>query len=159
LIIQFHIKKEAEMSETTTVPPFVNKAMKFVLRSPVHGMVSKSVLLISFTGRKSGKIYTTPVSYTQSGDQVTIFTHADWWKNLRSGTPVTLRLQGRELKGLAEPVAEDKQAVAAGLAAHLRKVPSDARYYSVTFDDHGNPRAEEVEQAVQSVVMVCIRLC
>ena len=89
--------------------------MKLVLRSPVHGMVSKTVLLIAFTGRKSGKTYTTPVSYSQYNDQVYIFTHADWWKNLHNGAPVTLRIRGREFQGLAEPVAEDKQAVAAGL--------------------------------------------
>ncbi len=149
----------SQTSQTPSVPPFVTKAMKLVLRSPVHGMVSKTVLLITFTGRKSGKTYTTPVDYSQDGDQVYIFTHADWWKNLRNGAPVTLRIRGRELPGLAEPVAEDKQAVAAGLMSHLRKVPSDARYYGVTFDDHRNPRAEEVEQAAQTVVMICIRLC
>jgi deazaflavin-dependent oxidoreductase (nitroreductase family) len=152
-------KKEAEMSQTPSVPPYVNQAMKFVLRSPVHGMVSKSVLLITFTGRKSGKTYTTPVSYSQDGEQVTIFTHATWWKNLRNGAPVVLRIRGRELQGLAEPIAEDTQAVAAGLIEHLRKVPSDARYYGVTFDDHKNPRADEVEKAAQTVVMIHIRLC
>jgi deazaflavin-dependent oxidoreductase (nitroreductase family) len=133
--------------------------MKFVLRSPAHGMVSKTVLLITFTGRKSGKSYTTPVDYSQDGDQVTFFTHADWWKNLRSEAPVTLRIRGRELQGLAETVAEDKQAVAAGLTAHLRMVPSDAKYYGVTFDEQGNPRAEEVEKAAQTVVMIRTRLC
>jgi deazaflavin-dependent oxidoreductase (nitroreductase family) len=133
--------------------------MKFVLRSPVHGMVSKTILLITFTGRKSGKTYTTPVDYSQDGDQVTIFTHADWWKNLRGGAPVRLRIRGQELQGMAEPVAEDKGAVAAGLTAHLRKVPSDAKYYGVTFDDRGNPRAEEVEEAVQNVVMIRVQLC
>jgi hypothetical protein len=151
--------KEVKMSQTTTVPPFVNKAMEFVLRSPAHSIVSKTVVLITFTGCKSGKTYTTPVSYSQSGDQVSIFTHANWWKNLRGGMPVILRIQGRAVQGLAEPVSEDKQAVAAGLAAHLRKVPGDARWYGVTFDDHGNPRAEEVEQAVQTVVMIRVQLC
>ncbi len=73
------------MSETPTIPPIVNSAMKFVLRSPAHGMVSKTILLITFTGRKSGQTFTTPVSYSQSGGQVTIFTHALWWKNLRGG--------------------------------------------------------------------------
>jgi deazaflavin-dependent oxidoreductase (nitroreductase family) len=147
------------MSQTPTVPPYVNSAMKFMLRSPVHAMVSKTILLISFSGRKSGKTYTTPVSYSQSGDQVSIFTHGNWWKNLSSRPSVTLRIRGREFQGLAEPVADDKKAIAAGLAAHLRMVPSDARYYGVTLDDHGTPRAEEVEQAVQSVVMVRVRLC
>ncbi len=147
------------MSQTPTVPPFVTQTMKLMLRSPMHGVVSKTVLLITFAGRKSGKTYTTPVDYSQDGDRVTIFTHADWWKNLRGGAPVTLRIRGRELQGLAEPVADDKQAVAAGLSQHLRKVPSDARYYGVTFDDHKNPRVEEVEQAAQTVVMIRIQLC
>jgi deazaflavin-dependent oxidoreductase (nitroreductase family) len=147
------------MSQAPTVPHVVNQAMKLVLRSPVHGMVSKTILLITFTGRKSGKAYTTPVSYSQHDSQAYIFTHAVWWKNLHSGTPVTLRLRGREFQGLAEPVAEDKQAIAAGLTAHLRKVPSDATFCGVTFDDHKAPRGEEVENAVQTVVMIRVRLC
>jgi deazaflavin-dependent oxidoreductase (nitroreductase family) len=152
-------KKEADMSEIPTVPPIVNRTMKFVLRSPMHGIVDKTILLITFTGRKSGKTYTTPVSYSQSADQVVIFTHADWWKNLRGDAPVTLHIRGRELPGLAEPIAEDKQVVAVGLAEHLRKVRSDAKYYGVTFDANGNPRSDEVEKAAQSAVMVRIRLC
>ncbi len=147
------------MSETTTIPPIINKAMKFVLGSPAHGLVSKTVLLISFTGRKSGKTYTTPVSYSQTGDQVSIFTHASWWKNLHGGAPVTLRIRGRELTGLAEPVTGEPQVIAEELAKHLRQVPSDARYYSVKFDKRGNPRAEDVAKAVQTVVMVRVRLC
>jgi deazaflavin-dependent oxidoreductase (nitroreductase family) len=122
-------------------------------------MVSNSILLITFTGRKSGKTYSTPVSYSQHDDQVYVFTHSIWWKNLRSDAPVTLRIRGRDLQGLPEPVAEDKQAIAAGLATHLRKVPSDARYYGVTFDANGTPRAEEVEKAVQTVVMLRFQLC
>ena len=148
----------SQTTQTPNVPPFVNQTMKFILRSPLHGMVSKSVLLISFTGRKSGKAYTTPVDYSQDGDEVTIFTHAAWWKNLRGGAPVTLRIRGLEYQGLAEPVAEDKGAVAARLSQHLRKVPSDAKYYGVTFDEGGNPRAEEVEKAAQTLVMIRARL-
>ena len=51
----------SQTTQTPTVPPLVTRAMKLVLRSPVHKMVSKTVLLITFTGRKSGKTYTTPV--------------------------------------------------------------------------------------------------
>ncbi len=147
------------MSQAPSIPPVFNQAMKLVLRSPIHGLVSKSILLITFTGRKSGKSYTTPVSYSQQGDQVYVFTYHTWWKNLKNGAPVTLRLRGREFQGQAEPIAEDKQAVAAGLMAHLRKVPSDAGFYGVTFDDRKNPRAEQVEQAAQSVVMIRVRPC
>ncbi len=147
------------MPQTQVVPPFVNSAMKFVLGSPMHGIVSNSLLLITFTGRKSGKIYTTPTSYSQNGDLVIIFTHAKWWKNLHGGSPVTLRIRGRNFQGLAEPVAEDKTEIAARLYEHLRRVPSDAKYYAVTFDDQGNPREEEVRKAVQTVVMIRVRMC
>jgi len=146
------------MSQATTVPPFVNNAMRFVLRSPVHGMVSKFTLLISFTGCKSGKVYTTPVSYSQFEDQVYIFTHANWWKNLCGGAPVTLTIRGQELKGWAEPVDEDKDTIATWLAAHLQNVPSDAKYYNVTLDENRTPKVDDVVQAVQTVTMIRVRL-
>jgi hypothetical protein len=38
-----------------------------------------------------------------------------------------------------------------------RKVPSNAKYYGVTFGEHRNPSAEEVEQAAQTVVMICFK--
>lgn len=147
------------MSETPTMPPVLNKTMKFVLRSPLHRMVSKSLTLITFTGRKSGKIYTTPVSYYQKNEQVVcIFTHAKWWANLAGGAPVTLRLCGQDVPGTAEAVVGDKQAIAVELAAHLKQSPFDAKFYEVTFDDQGNPVREEVERAVETVVMVRVQL-
>ena len=132
--------------------------MRFILRSPLHGMVSKYLTLITFTGRKSGKTYTTPVSYYQQNNQVTIFTHADWWKNLQNGASVSLRLQGREFQGLAKAIAEDKQTVAAILTTHLRKSPFDARFYDVTIDEHGKPIPEDVKKAVQTLAMIQVQL-
>ena len=146
------------MSETRSVSPVLNKTMKFILRSPLHGMISKYLTLITFTGRKSGKTYTTPVSYSQQENLVTIFTHATWWKNLQGGAPVSLRIQGRELQGRAEPIAKDKQVVAAELTSHLRKSPFDARFYDVTIDKHGNPVPRDVEQAIQTVTMIRVWL-
>ena len=146
------------MSETSSVPPMLNKTMKFVLRSPLHGMISKYLTLITFTGRKSGKTYSTPVSYYQQNNQVTIFTHANWWKNLQNGASVSLRLRGRELQGLAKAVADDKGAIAAKLTAHLKKSPFDAQFYNVTMDECGNPLPEDVEQAVKTVTMVQVQL-
>jgi hypothetical protein len=43
--------KEANVSESSSVPPMLNKAMKFILRSPLHGVISKYLMLITFTGR------------------------------------------------------------------------------------------------------------
>ncbi|MBN1283913.1 MAG: nitroreductase family deazaflavin-dependent oxidoreductase [Anaerolineae bacterium] len=141
------------------VPPWLNTVMKFVLRSPLHGMVSNVIMLVTFTGRKSGKSYTTPVSYLREGDEVLLFTHGQWWKNLRGGAPVTLRIKGKDLKGIAEPVTEDKEAITAGLRKILKHNPRDAKYYGVTtFDADGYPDPAEVARGAQGSVMVRIRL-
>ncbi len=142
------------MSENPTIPPFVNNTMKFILHSPLHGLVSKTILVINFTGRKSGKPYSTPVSYSRTGDRVVIFTHGECVKNLEGGAPVTLRIRGRDYNGQAEPVPADRAVKIAGLTEHLKQVRSDAGFYSVTFDEAGNPRPDEVEKAVDDVVMI-----
>lgn len=41
----------------------MNCVPQLLLRSPLHGLMSNRYLLITFTGRKSGKRYTTPVAY------------------------------------------------------------------------------------------------
>lgn len=139
------------------VPPWLNRLMTFVLRSPLHGLVSSKIALITFTGRRSGKSYTTPVSYMQSGDEVTVFTHSRWWKNFLGGAPIRLLLRGREVAGTAEPV-EDKDAIAAALASHLRNNHVDARMYGVTYDEKGNPKPDEVRRGAEDAVMLRVRL-
>ena len=101
--------------ESATIPPFLNKVMSTIVRSPLHGMVSKSIMLITFTGRKSGKTYSTPISYTQNDDVVTAFTHAKWARNLEGGAPVTLTIKNKAVQGQATVVSDDKDAIATGL--------------------------------------------
>lgn len=148
-----------EKASGSGIPPAINNTIKFILRSPLHGIISKNLLLITFIGRKSGKAFTTPVSYSQDGNDLYIFTHATWWKNLRPDTPITLCLRGKNRQGLPEAVAEDKKAVAAGLVAHLRRAPQDAKFYGVTLDKNKNPRPADVEAGAQTAVMIRVALC
>jgi hypothetical protein len=39
-----------------------NPIVIWLLRSPLHSLMDKSTILVTITGRKSGKIYTVPVS-------------------------------------------------------------------------------------------------
>ena len=144
--------------ESATIPPFLNKVMSTVLRSPVHGMVSKSIMLITFTGRKSGKTYTTPISYTRNGNLVTAFTHAKWARNLDGGAPVTLTIKNKALQGQATVVSDDKDAIAAGLKTHLSQVKTDAKFYQVTFDEDGSPNWADVQRAAENCEMIQIKL-
>ena len=52
----------------------INPMMRMLLRSPLHFVQSKSLMLITFTGRKSGRRLTTPVRYVRVGDTVRCFT-------------------------------------------------------------------------------------
>lgn len=141
-----------------TMPPWLNKLMMFILRSPLHGLVSRKIMLITFTGRKSGRPYTTPVSYMQQGNTITLFTHGRWWQNCCGGAPVTLRLRGQNVRGSAESVVEDKGAIAEALAEHLRHNHVDARAYGVTYDADGNPRPDEVRRGAEDAVMLRVKL-
>jgi deazaflavin-dependent oxidoreductase (nitroreductase family) len=148
----------AESALTRMMMAVLNSSMKLILRSPLHGMASKTILLITFTGRKSGKSYTTPISYSTQGEFIVLVTESNWWKNLRGGAAVTLRLRGQDCTGTAEPIAEDKTAVAEGLLHHLEQVPSDAKFYSVSLDAERKPNPEQVAKAAQKLILIRIRL-
>ncbi len=54
---------------------WANSFMEWVLRTPVlQSWVGKELALLTFTGRRTGKTYTTPVSYQRDGDTVTMVT-------------------------------------------------------------------------------------
>lgn len=136
-----------------------NQFMQVILRSPLHGLLSGSTVLITVTGRKSGKAYTTPVNYARQGDVLRITSRRDraWWRNLRGGGPVTLRLQGQDVKGWGT-VAEDDQSVAIGLLTYLQQAPQHARYFGVELDPNGQPRVEDVARAARTRVVVQVKL-
>jgi deazaflavin-dependent oxidoreductase (nitroreductase family) len=81
-----------------------NPIVKFILKSPLHGLLSDNTLLLTFTGRKSGKAYSTPISYAYDGEMVTLITNRKhgWWKNLEHESPVTMQLRGQAKQGRAQ---------------------------------------------------------
>jgi hypothetical protein len=122
-------------------------------------MLSKSTLLITVSGRKSGKLYTLPANYIREGDILWITSQRDrtWWRNLQGGVPVTIVLQGktRLARGLA---IEEPGQVAESLAAYLRLAPGLARYFDVRLDAGGQPLTEDIAKAADQRVVVRIDL-
>ncbi len=89
-----------------------NQLVRLLVSSPLHPLVSRRVTLITVTGRRSGKEHTLPVEYKLEGDRLTIPVmwpeRKLWWRNLRGGAPVKLRLRGTERSGNARAdVADD----------------------------------------------------
>lgn len=96
-----------------------------MLHSPAHPLVSGRYAIIEFTGRKSGRVFRTPVAYVRDGSRVLLSTDSPWWRNLTAQPTVRLRLKGRELTGQAHVVSEPTQA-----AAILRRLVESIRGYS-----------------------------
>ena len=136
-----------------------NFFMKAMLRSPLHRMLSKNLLLITFLGWKSGNFYTTPTNYIQDGETVWLSSTRDrvWWRNMVGGAAVTLRLRGKDVKGKANAY-EDDEKVADGLTAIFKAAPNFAKYFKVTLDENGQPNPTELTEAAKTRVVIEIIL-
>lgn len=146
------------MSSTPFIFRLLNPVMKSVLKSPLHAMVSNQIMIISFTGRKTGQSYSNPVSYYQENETVVCFTHAGWWKNLVGGAEVSLLIRGQEHIGTAIPIHEDRERKIVGLGKLLTAVPNDARFYDVAIDQQGNLDQNDLGRAVDDATMIEVYL-
>ena len=73
----------------------VNPVMKALLRSPLHRVASGRIALLHFRGRKSGREFVAPLSYTRQNDTVVLLSAHDThgWRNLRGErVPVSIEL-------------------------------------------------------------------
>jgi len=138
----------------------LNPFVAMLLRSPLHGLMSRDVMLLTVTGRRSGRRYTIPVSYLRDADRVRCVTGREvtWWRNLRGGADVTLRIAGEERRGRAEAVAGDTERIERALGDFLTRLPRDAVYYDVGLDAAGRPLAADVRRAAEHVVPIEITL-
>ena len=136
----------------------LNPVMERLLRSPLHGLVSDSVALITFTGRKTGAEYTTPVGYVEEDGRVVVFTQSDWWKNLRGGRPVRLRIQGEEREGVAT-ATNDPAEVADHVERYLeREGVGNARRLGLRIEGEGTPDRPALEDALAGTVAIEVEL-
>jgi deazaflavin-dependent oxidoreductase (nitroreductase family) len=136
-----------------------NGLVIFLLRTPLHVLLSQSMMLITYTGRKSGKQYCIPVNYLPIDEEqgrvflTTSLRKRTWWRNLRGSAPVSLRIQGKNYPATAQAV-EDEADVVANLAVFLSHVPNFARYIDIKLTPDGVPDPQDLRQAAQKRVMV-----
>jgi deazaflavin-dependent oxidoreductase (nitroreductase family) len=119
---------------------------RLILRSPLHVLMSGKYLIIEFTGRKSGKRYTTPVAYVREGDRVYVSTDSPWWRNMSGGAPVKLRLKGRTVEGNATAIPDPERS-AEIIRMLVDAIPSYAKPAHLTVED-GRVSDAEVAKAV-----------
>lgn len=111
------------MTMTTEPPPspeqmarmakrmrMANVPMRFLLGLPFPTPLSSRLMLITHTGRKTGRRYRQPVSYVRDGDVLLTPGGGKWTDNLRDGEPVPVRLRGRDVVARPDLVRDPDEA-------------------------------------------------
>jgi hypothetical protein len=141
-----------------TVLRLWNPVMRRLLDSPVHWPLSRWFAVLAWRGRKTGRQYSTPVSYVREGDTVFVTTGDRWWRNLSGGAPVTMRIAGRWREANAQPIVDPS----ANRAEHERlfhEHPWYRRLAGIPAARDGGPDSTAVARAVASGrVLVRIQL-
>lgn len=110
-----------------------NKLVAAVLRSPAHGLLSGSVALVRYTGRRTGRTIVTPVQYVTLGDDVVILSGRPdtktWWRNFKREGDIEVLVRGTwcRLRARAISGAEQPATVRPLLDQYLHRFPRAAR--------------------------------
>ena len=93
--------------------PLLNVPVAAIASSPLLGArLRRSVTLITYTGRRSGRTFSIPVAYSRRGDEIEIVPNMPdaktWWRNfVGDGAPISLTLDGVERAGHAVAHRDD----------------------------------------------------
>jgi deazaflavin-dependent oxidoreductase (nitroreductase family) len=74
----------------------INVPMRWLLSLPFATPLSRQLMLLTLTGRKSGKIYRQPVSFVRDSETLLTPAGGRWKLNLRAGECTRIRLAGRD---------------------------------------------------------------
>ena len=127
-----------------------------ILRSPLHSIMSNSVLLVNYTGHKSGKSYSVPVNYVHDGADLLILSNRDrvWWRSLRAERACSITLKRQELNTTAT-VYDDDQAVATQMAVYMKAAPQTAKYLKIPMHN-GEPDPDTLATLAPEHVVIRI---
>ncbi len=137
----------------------VNPIMRTILRSPARGKMAGMLMLLTFKGRKSGKLYTTPIGYKRTGkDMIEVFTDSPWWVNLKGGAPVMMLINGKTIKGYAEPVDDKEQLVRSTREFLEKNGVEKAMHVGLRLKDKRVPSEDELRVILRDRVLIPIKI-
>ncbi|MEM1433042.1 MAG: nitroreductase/quinone reductase family protein [Pseudomonadota bacterium] len=145
----------------TALYTVINPIVRGLLKSPCHRLLSGNTMLLRYRGRKSGRQYELPISYSRDSNRICGFASRDskWWRNLESGADVGLRLAGRSITARARVETADLAEIGTGLDRFLRAVPRDAGPAGVRLRADGTPEPADVAAASAKLVAVYFEPC
>jgi hypothetical protein len=147
------------MPQDTLINYFGNPFVKILLRSPLHHFIDKNVVLIQYTGRKTGEPRSVPVNYLQMGNILHIISlkNRNWWRSMRGGASVRVLMNGKERNGWAELV-EDNKKVTSELRLIYTEHPQNAHFIQIGLDENRKPLEADLQVAAKKRVAILIQL-
>jgi hypothetical protein len=137
----------------------VNPAVKFLLGTPLGGSMRRQMMVLNFTGRKSGRQYSLPVSAHRLDDDLYALASAGWTANFRDGANAEVLWDGKKTTMRGELIRDP--ATVAGLsrrAAESYGAKKAQRMMGLKFRDNRVPTLEEFTEAAQREGMGAIKL-
>jgi F420H(2)-dependent quinone reductase len=126
----------------------VNVPMRAVLGLPFATPLSRRLMLVFLTGRKTGKSYRQPVSYVRDGEVLLTPGGGNWKLNLVDGRPVRIRLRGRDV--LARPeLVSDADEIERLLGIMTAANPMAGRFVAIPKGPDGRLDRARLEAAVR----------
>lgn len=137
----------------------INPMMGLLLRTPLAGRARKQLMVLSFTGRKTGRPYSVPLSAHVIDGQLYALTGAPWKQNFGDGAPAQVVHDGRTTTMRGELIRD--RAVVSDLylrCAESYGVQRAQRMIGLKFRDQRIPTRAEFAEAVDRMHLGAVRL-
>ena len=130
-----------------------------ILKSPLHWILSGNMMVLTVTGRKSGRPITLPVSYYRDGNVLWISSKLDrqWWHNLIEGGMVLLHFRGRDMEGKGELVRNPDKVVER-LIAMIAVKPQYRKAFNIRLNANATLNLEDLNKLAKERLFVKITL-
>ena len=128
----------------------VNPAVKVLLGTPLAGGLRRQMMVLNFTGRKSGRQYSVPVSAHRLDNVLYALASAGWTANFRDGANAEVLWDGKKTTMRGELIRDP--ATVADLshrAAESYGAKNAQRMMGLKFRDNRVPTLEEFTEAAQ----------
>jgi deazaflavin-dependent oxidoreductase (nitroreductase family) len=119
----------------------------FLLRRNWMGAMGDQLMVITVTGRKSGKRYSTPIGYLADGEAIYALSQGSQWvANALAAPSVTLEIKGRPVEARAERVDDPAERQRLFALYQAQRASNFKQYFGVPV----TAPAAELERALAS---------
>jgi hypothetical protein len=139
---------ERRMQRQAKLMNAANVMMRQLLSLPFPTPLSRRLMLLTVTGRRTGKVYRQPISYVRDGETLLTPGGGRWKLNLEAGRPVSLRIRSKDLPAVPTIIADPAE-IERLLTQIVDGNPAAARFMPISFDDSGHADAGELDRAIR----------